>query len=165
MTPAVIGLDVSSSKIGIAVLDDNKKILTSEVIKLKSDDTLENRALMLENKLEKLKKYYFDMKLALSNKSDILQKQLTTIQTNYDDLSNKNQVNIGNIQSDKYNLSWYQQYEILLIRNIYALAVILMLLIFIKIGIFTNKIGLLLVILVILSAFIYSGYIIYYSNP
>jgi hypothetical protein len=30
MTPAVIGLDVSSSKIGIAVLDDNKKILTSE---------------------------------------------------------------------------------------------------------------------------------------
>jgi hypothetical protein len=59
MTPAVIGLDVSSSKIGIAVLDDNKKILTSEVIKLRSDETLENRALMLENKLQKLKKFYF----------------------------------------------------------------------------------------------------------
>jgi Holliday junction resolvasome RuvABC endonuclease subunit len=59
MKPAVIGLDVSSSKIGIAVLDENKKILTSEVIKLKSDNSLENRALMLENKLEKLKKHYF----------------------------------------------------------------------------------------------------------
>ena len=59
MKPAIIGLDVSSSKIGIAVLDENKKILTSEVIKLKSDNSLETRALMLENKLEKLKKYYF----------------------------------------------------------------------------------------------------------
>jgi len=59
MKPAIIGLDVSSSKIGVAVLGEDRKILTSEVIKLKSDDSLENRALMLENKLEKLKKYYF----------------------------------------------------------------------------------------------------------
>jgi len=58
MKPAIIGLDVSSSKIGIAVLDENKKILTSEVIKLKSDNSLETRALMLENKLEKLNKFY-----------------------------------------------------------------------------------------------------------
>jgi Holliday junction resolvasome RuvABC endonuclease subunit len=59
MKIGILGLDVSSSKIGIAVLDKDKKILTSEVIKLKSEDSLETRALMLENKLEKLKKYYF----------------------------------------------------------------------------------------------------------
>ena len=59
MKLGILGLDVSSSKIGIAVLGEDRKILTSEVIKLKSDDSLENRALMLENKLEKLKKFYF----------------------------------------------------------------------------------------------------------
>ena len=48
----VLGLDISSSKIGIAVLDENKNILTSEVLKLSSDLSLEERGLMLENKLQ-----------------------------------------------------------------------------------------------------------------
>ena len=64
MKPAIIGLDVSSSKIGVAVLDQDKKILTSEVIKLKSDESLENRALMLENKLEFLK---YDLGVRINN--------------------------------------------------------------------------------------------------
>ena len=59
MVKAILGLDVSSSKIGLAVLDYDKKILTSDVVKFKTETTLENRAQMLENKLEKLKKYYF----------------------------------------------------------------------------------------------------------
>ena len=58
MKQGIIGLDISSSKIGIAVLDHDKKILTSEVLKLKSEDSLETRAIMLENKLEKLSKFY-----------------------------------------------------------------------------------------------------------
>jgi Holliday junction resolvasome RuvABC endonuclease subunit len=53
-----LGLDISSSKIGIAVVDRDKKIITSDVIKLRSDSSLEQRALMLENKLIALKKHY-----------------------------------------------------------------------------------------------------------
>lgn len=59
MTKGILGLDISSSKIGLAILDHDKKILTSEVIKFKTDASLENRAQMLYNKLEKLKKFYF----------------------------------------------------------------------------------------------------------
>ena len=59
MTKGILGLDVSSSKIGLAILDYDKKILTSDVIKFKADVSLENKAQMLENKLEKLKKFYF----------------------------------------------------------------------------------------------------------
>ena len=55
----VLGLDISSSKIGIAVLDQNKNIITSEVLKLSSDLSLEERGLMLENKLIKLNKHYY----------------------------------------------------------------------------------------------------------
>ena len=39
-----IGLDISSSKIGIAVLDSDENIKVSEVIKLKPNMTLEERA-------------------------------------------------------------------------------------------------------------------------
>jgi len=59
MIKGILGLDVSSSKIGLAILDYDKKILTSDVIKFKTDVSLENKAQMLENKLEKLKKFYF----------------------------------------------------------------------------------------------------------
>lgn len=55
----VLGLDISSSKIGIAVLNLDGKIITSEVLKLSSDLALEDRALMLENKLIKLNKHYY----------------------------------------------------------------------------------------------------------
>lgn len=34
MKPGILGLDVSSSKIGIAIMGEDRKILTSEVIKL-----------------------------------------------------------------------------------------------------------------------------------
>lgn len=54
----ILGLDISSSKIGIALIAYNKEILTSEVLKLSSDMSLEQRALMLENKLKKLDSYY-----------------------------------------------------------------------------------------------------------
>jgi len=58
-TPNVLGLDVSSSKVGIAILDMDKKIITSDVIKFKAETPLEERAKLLENKLIKLQKYYF----------------------------------------------------------------------------------------------------------
>ena len=67
----VLGLDISSSKIGIAVLDENKNILTSEVLKLSSDLSLEERGLMLENKLIKLNKHYYIDDVASMLKSKI----------------------------------------------------------------------------------------------
>lgn len=54
-----LGVDVSTSKIGIAVVDDDKKIIVSEVIKFKDGNTLEQKAQLFENKLHKLNKYYF----------------------------------------------------------------------------------------------------------
>jgi len=57
--PMVLGVDISTSKIGLAVIDSNKKIVVSEVIKMKPENTLEEKAVLFENKLLKLKKYYF----------------------------------------------------------------------------------------------------------
>ena len=54
-----LGVDISTSKIGIALLDSDKKIVVSETIKLKPENSLEERAILFENKLLKLKKYYF----------------------------------------------------------------------------------------------------------
>ncbi len=54
----ILGLDVSSSKIGIAVLDYNKKIVSTDLIKFKPETSLEERAKMFENKLVKLYKFY-----------------------------------------------------------------------------------------------------------
>jgi RNase H-fold protein (predicted Holliday junction resolvase) len=58
-TPMILGLDVSSSKIGIAVLDLDKKIVSTDLLKFKPETPLEERAKLFENKLAKLKKYYF----------------------------------------------------------------------------------------------------------
>jgi len=57
--PMVLGVDISTSKIGLALIDSNKKIVVSEVIKMKPENTLEEKAVLFENKLLKLKKYYF----------------------------------------------------------------------------------------------------------
>jgi RNase H-fold protein (predicted Holliday junction resolvase) len=54
-----LGVDISTSKIGIALLDDDNNIVVSEVIKLKPENSLEERAILFENKILKLQKYYF----------------------------------------------------------------------------------------------------------
>lgn len=54
----ILGLDVSSSKIGIAILDYDKKIVTTDLIKFKPETPLEERAKLFENKLVKLQNFY-----------------------------------------------------------------------------------------------------------
>jgi Holliday junction resolvasome RuvABC endonuclease subunit len=55
----ILGLDVSTSKIGIAVLDNDKKLKYLTVIKCKKDHCLEERALNLFNEqLELVKKEF-----------------------------------------------------------------------------------------------------------
>lgn len=58
MKNMILGLDVSTSKIGIAVMDYDKKIVSSDLIKFKTETSLEERAKLFENKLIKLKKHY-----------------------------------------------------------------------------------------------------------
>ena len=57
----IIGLDVSSTRIGIAVLGSNDEIELSKVIKLKSSLTLEQRAGIFESEMRKLEKKYVPM--------------------------------------------------------------------------------------------------------
>jgi hypothetical protein len=54
----IIGLDVSSTRIGIAVLGANDKIEVSKVIKLKSSLTLEQRADIFKYEMAKLEKKF-----------------------------------------------------------------------------------------------------------
>ena len=53
----ILGLDISSSKVGIALLKDDK-IIISEVIKFKSNLPLEERALQFENRMQNIEKHY-----------------------------------------------------------------------------------------------------------
>lgn len=52
----ILGLDVSTSAIGIAILDDKEKIKLSEVLFLKSSDSLEKRACIFHKRLREIKK-------------------------------------------------------------------------------------------------------------
>lgn len=54
----ILGLDISSSKIGIAILNYDKKIVTSDLLKFKPETPLEQRAKLFENKLIKLQNFY-----------------------------------------------------------------------------------------------------------
>ena len=57
----IIGLDVSSTRIGIAVLGSDDEIELSKVVKLKSSLTLEQRAAIFESEMRKLEKKYVPM--------------------------------------------------------------------------------------------------------
>ena len=53
----ILVLDISSSKVGMALLKDDK-IIISEVIKFKSNLPLEERALQFENRMQNIEKHY-----------------------------------------------------------------------------------------------------------
>ena len=50
----VLGLDISTSKIGLSIVDLNKKLLKCEAIKLDNKKTLEERCLQLEHIVQSL---------------------------------------------------------------------------------------------------------------
>jgi Holliday junction resolvasome RuvABC endonuclease subunit len=52
-----LGLDISSSKIGIALLDD-EEIIISDVLKFKSNQSLEERAALFERRMREINKHY-----------------------------------------------------------------------------------------------------------
>ena len=52
-----LGLDISSSKIGIALLKDDK-IVISEVVKFKPNQPLEERAIKFESRMREIEQHY-----------------------------------------------------------------------------------------------------------
>ena len=48
MKDVILGLDVSTSKVGLCIMDYECKLLESEVVKLKTADELEDRCIFLE---------------------------------------------------------------------------------------------------------------------
>ena len=76
-----IGLDISSSKIGIAVLDSNENIKVSEVIKLKPNMTLEERADIFAKRMEQIEKHYVPIAVYIEQPALMFKGGKTTAQT------------------------------------------------------------------------------------
>jgi hypothetical protein len=77
----VMGLDISTSKIGLSIITTDKRILTSEVIKFKTETPLEEKVDMLVNKIEKLKKYYYVSEVFIEEPFIAFSSGKTTAQT------------------------------------------------------------------------------------
>jgi Holliday junction resolvasome RuvABC endonuclease subunit len=54
MNKVILGLDVSTSRIGICIIDYGSNLLRSEFIKMNSKDDLEDRCIVLENFLSNI---------------------------------------------------------------------------------------------------------------
>ena len=59
MKTNIIGLDISTSTIGIAVMDIDFKLVTYDKIKFKSNMPLEQRCAYFKNKIKHLDEYYY----------------------------------------------------------------------------------------------------------
>lgn len=58
MKTYILGVDISTSVIGLAVMTADHKLVTYDKLKFKKDLTLEERAEYFKNKLEAIDKYY-----------------------------------------------------------------------------------------------------------
>jgi Holliday junction resolvasome RuvABC endonuclease subunit len=57
MNKVILGLDVSTSRVGISIIDYDKRLLKCEFIKLNSKDELEDRCLVLESYINNIDCY------------------------------------------------------------------------------------------------------------
>ena len=57
MNKVILGLDVSTSRVGLSIIDYDKNLLKCEFIKLNSKDELEDRCLVLENYISSIDCY------------------------------------------------------------------------------------------------------------
>ena len=76
-----IGLDISSSKVGIAVLDKDENIVLSEVIKFKTNTTLEDRAQKFEKRIREIEKAYVPYSIYIEQPALMFKGGKTTAQT------------------------------------------------------------------------------------
>ena len=54
----ILGIDISTSKIGISIIDYNENLILSELIKMKSSDSLEVRAKIFNKKMIEIRGNY-----------------------------------------------------------------------------------------------------------
>ena len=59
MKTNILGIDISTSIVGLAVMDTEYKLITYDKIKFKSDMPLEQRAEYFKNKIKHLDDYYY----------------------------------------------------------------------------------------------------------
>ena len=76
-----LGLDISSSKVGIAVLDRDNNIVVSEVLKLKSNMSLEERAARFEQRMRQIDKHYVIYNVYVEEPALMFKGGKTTAQT------------------------------------------------------------------------------------
>tara|TARA_Y100000114_G_scaffold84169_1_gene77715 strand:- start:583 stop:1122 length:540 start_codon:yes stop_codon:yes gene_type:complete len=57
MNKVILGLDVSTSRVGVSIIDYDQNLLKCEFIKLNSKDELEDRCLVLENYISNIDCY------------------------------------------------------------------------------------------------------------
>ena len=76
-----IGLDISSSKVGIAVLDKDENIVLSEVIKFKTNTALEDRAQKFERRMREIEKAYVPYAIYIEQPALMFKGGRTTAQT------------------------------------------------------------------------------------
>ena len=50
----ILGIDISTSRIGYSIIDYTTKLILCQEIKLKSSDTLEDRCKIFENKMKEI---------------------------------------------------------------------------------------------------------------
>ena len=88
MIDVVLGLDVSTSKVGMCIMDFDMNLLESEIIKLESDDTLEERCIIIENYINRLsylnnvgKKSYYIKKVFIESPFGMFSGGKTTAMT------------------------------------------------------------------------------------
>ena len=77
----IIGLDISSSKVGIAVLGSDDSIKVSEVLKFKSNMALEERAEIFAQRMEELEKHYVPIAVYVEQPALMFKGGKTTAQT------------------------------------------------------------------------------------
>ena len=76
-----IGLDISSSKVGVAVIDADHNIKVSEVIKFKTSLSLEERAEIFAKKMAHLEKHYVAISVYIESPALMFKGGKTTAQT------------------------------------------------------------------------------------
>ena len=57
MNKVILGLDISTSKVGLSIVNYNKELLSCQVIKLNSKDTLEDRCFKIESYINNINSY------------------------------------------------------------------------------------------------------------
>ena len=77
----ILGLDISSSKVGIALIDYDENIIISEVLKFKPTMTLEERVDKFAHKMKEIDKHYVPFDIFVEQPAMMFKGGKTTAQT------------------------------------------------------------------------------------